>query len=165
MRDACYFAVILTAIISGMTGCGRKVEMRSAAQMAAVTIPAPESGGETLPQHVANLSIGRDQRGHIWGLFDVTSYVEDKQLCEVKQKVLKLIDRRTEGAVIRDLIFEMPSTAHLYMPLNDNLQRMYEDERNEFERFFVKGKKYRLTVYDCFAPCQNHQDVINIESL
>jgi hypothetical protein len=165
MRDAYYFAVILTVIIFGTTGCGRKVEIQSAAQMAAATIPAPESGDETLPHHVASLSIRRDQRGHIMGLFDVTSYVEDKQLCEVKQKVLKLIDRRTEGAVIRDLIFEMPSTAHLYMPLDDTLRKLYEDERNEFERFFMKGKKYRLTVYDCFAPCQNHQDVINIEPL
>lgn len=166
MSGAVCFAMLLFFIVAGTVGCGRRAEMQSSAQApAAATTAETEPSDETPHRHIANLSIRRDERGHITGLFDVTSYYEDEQLCQVKQKVLKLIGRREERTGISDLIFEMPSTVHLYMPLEEKLQELYQGERNEFERFFRTGKKFRLTVYDCFAPCQNSQDVINIEPL
>lgn len=166
MSGVLYFAMLLFLVVAGTMACGRKAETEASAPVTAAAVTAkPGSSDETPPRHIANLSVRRDEHGHITGLFDVTSYFEDEELCQVKQKVLKLIDRRKDGAAIRDLIFEMPSTVHLYLPLDGKLQELYQGEREEFERFFTMGKRFRLTVYECFAPCQNHQDVINIEPL
>jgi hypothetical protein len=165
MRRRCYFAVTLFAIVYGTSSCARNVEMQLATQRPVATRAATEPVDETLPRHIANPSIKRDERGRIRGLFDVESYTEDAQLCKVKRNVLKLVDIKRTGTVVKDLIFELPSTAYLYLQMDERLQKMYEAERNEFERFFSKGKKFRLTVYECFAPCQNSRDVINIEQL
>lgn len=167
MRHACYFAAILFVVVCGALSCTHKLEVQSAPQTF-TTRPTPtatEVGSETLTRHDANLTIERDERGHVVGMFDVESYFDDPQLCEIKQDVVKLADIRKDGAVVTDLGFQMASTARFYVKLDDRLRQMFDEERNEFERFFAKGRKFRVVVHECFAPCQNSRDLINIEPL
>lgn len=169
MRREYVCASIFFIIMCGALSCAQKVEIGSQtqppqAQPRPFTTPeAQASPDETLQRHIANMTIKRDERGHIVGLFDVESYVNDDQLCKVKKDVIRLSEFNRTGTVVTGLMFELPNTSRFELLLEGRLKELYEAERNEFELFFSKERKFRATLHQCLAPCQDSRDVIDIE--
>ncbi|HEX8846283.1 MAG TPA: hypothetical protein VF791_16670 [Pyrinomonadaceae bacterium] len=143
----------------GLLGCTSSVQPNNAAQNSVVKADGPVV---SVRNEEGTPVIKYDERGRIKGLFGLRTDPSADPTCKLEEFTVDFVNiERNEY-----LLFSLPSTFHVWVKVEGEMQQIFSDPKNTKAReFLAKGKKYRLRAYSCDAIGHTTYETVSVELL
>lgn len=103
-----------------------------------------------------------DERGRIKGLFGLRTDPSGDPTCRLREYTVDFVNIERN----QYLVFSLPSTFHVWVEVEGEMQKIFSDPQNAKARAFLsKGKKYKLKAYACDAIGHTSFETVSVELL
>lgn len=142
-----------------LIGCASSAQQNDSTQSPGIKTDGP---GLTVKNDEGTPSIVYDERGRIKGLFGLRTDPSGDPTCRLREYTVDFVN------IERDqyLVFSLPSTFHVWVKVEGEMQKMFSDPQNTKAREFLsKLRKYRLKAYACDGIGHTSFETVSVELL
>ncbi len=160
-------SLLLLASPFMLIGCSPSIQQNNSTQSPSVTAEQSPGIKTDAPKSVVKTEEGTprivyDERGRIKGLFGLRIDPSGDPTCKLEEYTVGFVNIERN----QYLVFSLPSTRHVWVEVEGEMQKIFSDPENTKAREFLsKGKKYKMKAYSCDAIGHTSYETVSVELL